>query len=67
MSLEVFNNQIAYSGDRVKDYDVDGTLIEGELHWSPQYNQWLVNWSDGQSTIVLNPLQLHKINTDEQE
>lgn len=67
MSLEVFNKEIAYSGDKVRDHDVDGSFIEGTLHWSPERNQWLIIWVDGETTLVLNPLQLHKIKDNEQE
>lgn len=67
-SLVVHNGEIVTEGDRVWDYDVDGTKVFGTILFDE--NVPLVHrddHSEGIDMIILNPLQLHKIKDNEQE
>lgn len=69
-SLTVFGDEVVIAGDRVWDYDVDGTRIEGTVQPLAARSKagepiWEINWDldpDDFNYLVLNPLQLHKIN-----
>jgi hypothetical protein len=61
-TLTIANSIQAKRGDKVKDFDADGNLIEGVLRYYPGMEyEWCVLWNDGIETVVLIPEFLQPI------
>lgn len=54
--LIIADDYHAKEGDTVIDFDVDGKEVEGVLRFSMW--AWIVSWSDGLETIVIDPTLL---------